>query len=40
MFFCHKDPHMDAYVPNLEPVKVGISLFNENFQTLPHSEND
>ena len=40
MFFCHKDQHLDAYVPDLEPVKVGITLFNENIQTLPHSDND
>lgn len=40
MFFCNKDPHLDAYVPDLEPVKVGICLFNENMQQLPHSDND
>jgi len=40
MFYCNKDPHLDAYVPDLEPVKVGISLFNENLQMLAHSENE
>lgn len=40
MFFCHKDPHLDCYVPDLEPIKVEISVFNENIQLLPHSDND
>ena len=41
MFFCNKDPQMDnAYVPDLEPVKVGISLFSENLQMLANSDND
>lgn len=31
MFFCNRDPQLDCYVPDLEPVKIGISLFNENF---------
>jgi len=40
MFFCNKDPQLDAYVPDLEPVKVGISLFSENLQMLANSDND
>ena len=40
MFFCNKDPQLDAYVPDLEPVKVGISLFSENLQMLARSDND
>ena len=40
MFFCNKDPHLDAYVPDLEPVKVGISLFSENIQMISNHENN
>lgn len=38
MFFCNKDPQLDAYVPDLEPIKLGINIFNENLQEISGSE--
>ena len=38
MFFCNKDPQLDAYVPDLEPIKLGISIFSESLQEIAGSE--
>ncbi len=34
MFFCHKDPMLDAFMPDLEPFKATIHMFDNKLQRL------
>lgn len=40
MFFSHKDPMIDEYMPDLEPIKVSIHMFDERLKRIKVFSND